>query len=153
MLTPFRPQILDRGRNLGRLSNRTLGVLRSLAYNSSQVPNYYKIDRNLIFDVEPEPFARGGFSDVQRGSLGDRLVAVKVLRMAHDNVPEVQKVRNPADPLFFFCTDQHTPVVAFLQGNHPLEEHISPQRPWSYRGRDRQLYREMLDDFRAHGER
>lgn len=101
MLTPFRPQILDRGRNLGRLSNRTLGVLRSLAYNSSQVPNYYKIDRNLVFDVEPEPFARGGFSDVQRGSLGDRLVAVKVLRMAHDNVPEVQKVRNPADPFFF----------------------------------------------------
>jgi len=76
---PFRQQVLDRGKTLGRLSNRTLGVLRSLAYNSSQVPNHYKIDRNLVFDVEPEPFASGGFSDVRRGNLGDRLVSISAL--------------------------------------------------------------------------
>jgi len=93
ILTLFRPQVLDRGKNLGRLSNRTLGVLRSLAFNSSQVPNHYKIDRNLAYEVDTESFAGGGFSDIRRGTLGNQLVAVKVLRMTVENVPEVQKVR------------------------------------------------------------
>jgi len=90
-----------------------------------------------VFDVEPEPFASGGFSDVRRGKLGDRLVAVKVLRMTLDNVPEVQKVRYTYFRFFFFYTDLCTLVVAFLQGNYPLEEYFSPQHPWSYRGGDR----------------
>ena len=68
-------------------------MLRSLAYNASQVPNRYKIDRSLDFDVDPTAFASGGFSDVRRGKLGDQLVAVKILRMAQDsNVVELQKV-------------------------------------------------------------
>ena len=84
---PLRPQILDRGGNPGNLSNRTLGVLRSLAYDACQVPNRYRIDRNLAFDVAPTPFDGGGFAEIHRGRLGDRQVAVKVLRMAVNNDP------------------------------------------------------------------
>lgn len=80
MLIPF-PQVLDRGRNLGRLSNRTLGVMRGLAYNSCQVPTRYKVDQSLDFKIDPAAFASGGFSDVRKGNLGGQLVAVKVMRM------------------------------------------------------------------------
>jgi hypothetical protein len=94
MLILFCRQVLDHDENLGKLSNRTLGVLRTLAYNACQVPNHYKIDRNMTFDVDTVIFASGGFSDVRRGTLGGQLVAVKVLRMAlNSNVPDMQKVR------------------------------------------------------------
>lgn len=87
-------QVLDHGENLGKLSNRTLGVLRTLAYNACKVPNHYKIDRSMTFDVDTVIFASGGFSDVRKGRLGGQLVAVKVLRMAlNSNVPDMQKVR------------------------------------------------------------
>ena len=121
MLIFFRSQILDRGRNLGRLSNRTLGVLRSLAFNACQVPNNYKVDQNLVYDVDPVDFASGGFSDVRKGNLGGQVVAVKILRMAKtSNVLELQKVRY-TDPDLFLNADQ---IVAFLQGDCSLEKHI-----------------------------
>ena len=77
-------------------------MLRSLAYNACQVPNRYRIDRHLVFNVEPVAFAGGGFSDVYKGTLGnDQLVAVKVLRMATTNdIHQIQKVRFTEPPFF-----------------------------------------------------
>ena len=93
MLILSRPQILDRGGDQARISHRIIGVLRSLAYNACQVPNRYKIDRNLDFDVDAVAFASGGFADVRRGRLGGELVAVKVMRVASSgNVRQIQKV-------------------------------------------------------------
>ena len=84
-------------------------MLRSLAYNAGQVPNRYKINRNLTFDVDPVAFASGGFSDVRRGTLGDKLVAVKVLRMAQDsNVVELQKVGSTDVFFSFKLTSLHS---------------------------------------------
>ena len=98
----LRSQVLDHGKNLGNLSNRTLAVLRSLAFNARQVPNHYKVDRSLGYDVDPVAFASGGFSDVRKGKLGGRVVAVKVLRMAeHSDVLELQKVGYTELYLFF----------------------------------------------------
>lgn len=132
----LRPQVLDHGKQLGRLSNRTLAVLRSLAFNARQVPNHYKVDRSLGYDVDPVAFASGGFSDVRKGKLGGHVVAVKVLRMAeHSDILELQKV-GYTELYFFFHTNQCTPDVAFLRGC-TLEEHIPPQHPSPYRGRDR----------------
>ena len=68
-------------------------MLRSLAFNARQVPNSYKVDRSLGYDVDPVAFASGGFSDVRRGNLGGQVVAVKVLRMSeHGDMLELQKV-------------------------------------------------------------
>ncbi|KAF9646448.1 kinase-like protein [Thelephora ganbajun] len=85
-------RVLDRGRNQGKLSSHTISVLRSLAYNACQVPNSYKINRSLDFDIDSVAFASGGFSDVWRGNLGGQPVAVKVMRMAQDsNALELQQ--------------------------------------------------------------
>ncbi|KAF9777430.1 kinase-like domain-containing protein [Thelephora terrestris] len=85
-------KILERVRNLENLSNHVLRVFQSLAYKAGQVPNCYKIDRNLDFQIDPVAFASGGFSDVRKGSLGGHVVAVKVLRMAQNsNVVKLQK--------------------------------------------------------------
>lgn len=126
MLILFRPQVLDHDRNRGSLSNRTLSVLRSLAFNACQVPNHYKVDRSLGYDVDPTPFASGGFSEVLRGNLGSKAVAVKVLRMTEDtNVLELQKVRYTELYFFSLHANQNTLVVAFLQRGCSLEKHIS----------------------------
>ena len=88
-------QSLNRDKNPVNLSAHILRVLRKLAYNSGQVPNSYKIDRDLSqFEILPgAPFARGGFSDVQKGTLDGKLVAVKTLRLSQQaNVAELQKV-------------------------------------------------------------
>ncbi|KAF9777432.1 kinase-like domain-containing protein [Thelephora terrestris] len=83
---------LERVRNLEKLSNRVLLVLQYLAYKAGRIPNRYKIDRSLSFDMDPEAFASGGFSDVRRGDLGGQLVAVKILRIARSNdATELQK--------------------------------------------------------------
>lgn len=94
MLILFRLQILDHGRNLGRLSDRVLRVLRSLAFNACQVPNHYKIDSSLAFDIDPVRSASGGFSEVHKGNLGGKLIAVKILRISQQSdVVLLQKVR------------------------------------------------------------
>lgn len=99
-------------------------------------------------------FASGGFSDVQKGILGGQLVAVKVMRMALDkNLHELQKVRCTGPCFCIIYSDPRVLVAALLQGDRPLEEHLSPKYPWPHRGRDRQLHRELLDDLGAHGER
>jgi hypothetical protein len=68
-------------------------VLRGLAYNAAQVPNRYKIDLSLKFDIDSGAYACGRFSDLLRGTLDGKLVAVKILRMAQDSdVVKLQKV-------------------------------------------------------------
>ena len=68
-------------------------MFRSLAFNACQIPNHYKVDRSLGYDVDPVAFASGGFSDVRKGKLNGQVVAVKVLRMSeHSDVLELQKV-------------------------------------------------------------
>jgi hypothetical protein len=68
-------------------------VLRGLAFNAAQVPNRYTVDRSLELNIDSVAFASGSFSDVRQGTLGGKLVAVKILRMAQNsNVVEHHKV-------------------------------------------------------------
>jgi len=132
-----RPQVLEHGRNLGGPWNRTLRVLRSLAYNSCQVPYRYRVDRSLVFEINPVAFASGGFSDVRKGNLGGQLVAVKVMRMALDKkLHELQKVRCTGLCSRIPYSDPFAPAVALLQGDCPLEEHLSPKYSWPYCSRN-----------------
>jgi len=79
-------------------------MLRGLAFNACQVPDRYKIDCSLVFEIDPVVFASGGFSDVRRGNLGGQLVAVKVLRTSlNSNLHELQKVRRAGLCLFSLC--------------------------------------------------
>ena len=102
MLILFRLQILNHGGNIGRLSDRAFRVLRSLAINSCQVPNRYKINSSLVFDTDPVRSASDGFSEVYKRNLYGGLVAVKTLRISQEtDMVLLQKVRytGPRPPL------------------------------------------------------
>lgn len=57
-----------------------LRVMRSLAYNSAQVPPRYQVDPRTL-RVEGDVIANGAYADVRKGRLGDRVVAVRTLRI------------------------------------------------------------------------
>jgi len=100
--TLFCPQVFDDSRIQGSLLEKVVAAFLRLAYNACQVPNRYKIDRSLGFNVDPTVFASGRFSDVRKGKLGGQLVAVKTLRMFLDSkMSEGQKVRHPRLCFFF----------------------------------------------------
>ena len=66
--------------------------MRTLAYNSGQVPSHYLVDRQSL-RVEPRVIANGAFAEVREGMLGDMVVAVRTLRTDQQaDRHEVQKV-------------------------------------------------------------
>ena len=67
--------------------------MRSLAYESSQVPSRYQVDPGTL-SVEGSVIASGAYADVRKGRLGDRTVAVRTLRISQQiNLHDAQKVR------------------------------------------------------------
>jgi len=94
ILISFCLQVIDGGGGDDISLSRAIKTLLQLTNSACQVPTCHKIDRRLVFDVDPAAFARGGHSDARRGSLGDQLVVVKTLRMPPDSdVSKVQGVR------------------------------------------------------------
>jgi len=68
-------------------------MLRRLAGNTGRLPDSYLVRKGAGFHVEDAIFACGGFSDVRRGILTDKAVAVKTVRMAQDiNFSKIRKV-------------------------------------------------------------
>lgn len=57
-----------------------LYTMRMLAHNSGQVPPRYQIDRNSL-NREVDVVASGAYAEIRKGSLNDKLVAIKTLRM------------------------------------------------------------------------
>ena len=53
--------------------------MRTLAYDSYQVPPSYQVEPGAL-SIESRVIAGGGSSDIRRGRLGDMVVAVKTLR-------------------------------------------------------------------------
>ena len=73
--------------------------MRKLAYDSCQVPPRYQVKPGTL-SVEPDAIAAGGCSDIRRGILGGKIVAVKTLRCRERaDVNNVQKVGIVADLL------------------------------------------------------
>ena len=68
--------------------------MRALAYNSSQVPLRYRV-RPGALSVEGKLVAHGGSSEVREGRLGDKIVAVKILRTNKDDAPRVRHILLP----------------------------------------------------------
>jgi len=114
-----------RDRRISREYERDiLGVMRALAYDSSQVPPRYQIKPGIL-SVEDEVIGRGGFSEVRKGRSGDSIVAVKILRPDRNADPnEALKVCR----IRVFFRDVLTtvaPELALLQGVYYLDEPFS----------------------------
>ena len=68
-------------------------VLRKLAGNTRQVPKSYLIGRWTRYTVKEEIIASGGFADVREGRLGDRVIAVRTIRVSlQTNIDDTHKV-------------------------------------------------------------
>ena len=86
-------QALRGGKVSGKYGHNTLCTMRTLAYNSGQVPPRYKVDRQSL-STEPRVIAAGAFADVREGMLEGRAVAVRSLRTDRQtDLRDVQKVR------------------------------------------------------------
>lgn len=72
----------------------TRSIMRMLAYNSGQVPLRYRV-RPGTLSMEGNVVARGGSSEIRKGRLGDKVVAVKILRATEDNALRVRHILLP----------------------------------------------------------
>ena len=105
-----------------------LSMLRELAGASSQVPKSYLVGKYIVKDGV---IASGGFADIREGKLGEKVVAVKVIRMSEETkVDVIYKVRKlPAghsDGPSSMIDRPGVPNPGLLQGMRPLDEHIPP---------------------------
>ena len=74
--------------------------MRTLAYNSGQVPPGYQVDQGSL-SVDTDVIANGAYADVRIGKLGDKVVAVRTLRIDRQtDLYEARKVCVPSDELF-----------------------------------------------------
>lgn len=74
--------------------------MRKLAHNSGQVPPRYQVKPGTL-SVEGGVMTGGSFSDIRRGKLGEKTVAIKTLRTDRERNPQdTLKVR--LAPHYFF---------------------------------------------------
>jgi serine/threonine protein kinase len=66
--------------------------LRRLCRSSGLVPTSCKIPKDVTL-LSPMPVSQSHFSDIYRGKLDQRDVAIKVLRLHMDEIQTIQKVR------------------------------------------------------------
>lgn len=64
----------------GEYRRDTICAMRKLAYNSGQIPPRYQVNRNSL-SSEEGVFANGTFADIRRGSLNNKAVAIRTLRI------------------------------------------------------------------------
>lgn len=73
--------------------------MRKLAYSSGQVPARYQVNQQSL-RVETALIAGGAFADVRKGTLGDKAVAVRTLRIdCQTDRTESTKVRMGIKPI------------------------------------------------------
>ena len=112
------------GRIPSKYERGTRSAMRALAHDSSQVPPRYQVEPGAL-TVESGVVAGGASSDIQKGRLGNKTVAIKTLKTCREiNPGDVQKVRIVS---FFHWDVLTTPAsdLALLQGVHHLDDLFS----------------------------
>ena len=90
------PQLFGDGKVPKECQHDTLSMMRLLAYDSSQVPPRYQVEPHAL-SVEDGVVANGASSNIRKGRLGDKTVAVKTLRTDRGiDLHDVQKVSHPS---------------------------------------------------------
>lgn len=91
--SPFKSlQALDGLDLSSHASRKCLRELRSICGTGMTLPASYTIPSNLL-NVDPEPFACGGFGDVHHGNLDGSAVCIKRVRVyTGDNPQDATKV-------------------------------------------------------------
>ena len=86
--------MLKQGQVAGGTRSYALNLLWELAGASSQVPKSYLVGKLTSYKVKGGVVASGRLADIREGELGDKVVAVKTIRMSEETKVEViHKVR------------------------------------------------------------
>lgn len=110
----------------------TRGVMQELACNSGQVPPRYQVKPGTL-SVDGGVIASGNFSDLRRGKLDGRTVAVKTLKPHQGSNPrDFQKVRFVSKHFFLGYTDKYGGEPELLQGMYHLDDRFSSKPPTAY---------------------
>ena len=88
MATLSHPQVLRGGKIPIESERDTRKLMRTLAYDSGQIPLCYRVLPGTL-SVEGCVVAHGGSSEVREGTLGEKAVAVKILRPTKGDAPKV----------------------------------------------------------------
>ena len=130
----------------GKHRSDALCTMRTLAYNSGQIPSHYQADRQSL-SVEAHIIASSAFAEVRKGRLGDKTVAVRVLRIDRQtDLNDARKVCTAFNSLTGIITSGPS-NLALLQGVHHLDEPFSSQPLRTHRRRYRPSQQPVLDDF------
>lgn len=87
-----------------KLAHHGFIMLRRLAGNTCRLPDNYLVGEGDNFQVEEKIFACGGFADIRKGTLAEKVVAVKTIRIAEDSdFPKIQKVSTIISAWLRFC--------------------------------------------------
>lgn len=90
--------MLQQGQVADGTRSHALNLLWELAGASSQVPKSYLVGKLTSYKVKGGVVASGRLADIREGELGDKVVAVKTIRMSEETKVEViHKVRNRTD--------------------------------------------------------
>jgi len=125
--------------------------MRALAQDSGHVPPRYQVEPNALY-VEDGVIARGASSEIRKGRLGGKTVAVKTLKIDRQIDPHNVQVC----PIQRFLLDVPTntaPKIALLQRVHHLDERFSFPPLAAHRCRHRSSHRPVLNDLGNDAER
>lgn len=99
-------------------------LLRKLAKNAGIPPDSYLVSGGADFQVEETIFACGGFTDIRRGILAEKVVAVKTIRMPPgSDFSEICKVGTIISVRFRLYETRNT---GLLQGVCTLDARFPP---------------------------
>ena len=87
-------QVLREGRIPIESERDTRKVMRTLAYNSAQIPLCYRVLPDTL-SVEGDVVAVSRSAEVREGKLGDKAVAVKIARLIQGDAPKVCSILSP----------------------------------------------------------
>ena len=127
--------------------------MRTLAHDSSQVPPRYQVKPHTL-SVESGVIRAGASSDIRKGRLGDKTVAVKTLRTVWKIGPH--NARKVCVTHYLFLWDMITnaiPNLALLQGVYHLDERFSSPPLTAHCCRHRSSHWLLFDDFENDDER
>lgn len=94
-------QLFRGGKIPNEYGRSTLSVMRALAHDSCQVPPRYLVDPNEL-TMDGGLIGSGSFAVIRKGTLGDKMVAVRTLKPGPQTDPRnsVQKVCAASDYFF-----------------------------------------------------
>lgn len=114
-------------------------LMRRLAGASRQLPKSYHVGTFTRCKIEKKVIANGAFADIRRGRMNGKDIAIKTIRVSLEDEKNIGAIHEVREAICFTIleVDQETQNLGLLQGMCLVDEHVSPQRPSTYRSQNK----------------